>query len=90
MVFLKTSSYQTIAIMINSKKINLKNDCQNAQYIVIMLGAIFVINNELLLGTGYLQVNRCPHDLRAMLSDAKIKGRQARWKLPLLPRILWA
>lgn len=54
------------------------------------LEAIFTINNELLLGTVYLEVNRCPHDIRAMLSDAKIKGRQARWKLPLLPRILWA
>lgn len=54
------------------------------------LEAIFAINNELLLGTVYLEVNRCPHDIRAVLSDAKIKGRQARWKLPLLPRILWA
>lgn len=42
-----------------------------------MLGAIFVINNELLLGTGYLQVYRCSHEIRVMLSDAKIKGKQA-------------
>lgn len=39
------------------------------------LEAIFAINNDLLLGTVYLEVNRCPHDIRAMLYQMpKSKG----------------